>query len=273
MSTGLFINNIQNNVPFVYAKFGDGEYLCMIKYDNKEICKHLQTLPLNANCDNDNYTEKLSLSLRESLKYLVDTCKNSYIGEWPNIDVRTYIQSLITTNINFCQYGSFLFTEVNNIDDKINIFKIIKTTQKKKIYVCNELLIKVKSLLNIDHLVHVSINNWFDTQLDNVMEQIKKIIGNEDKDYIILTSCGMGAKVLIAELHKIYPKSTYIDIGSGLDIICTKRNSRGWQFKYEDLYKKFLENDFIPEDWNDPKYDYIYPEAHNKLGIHVSKDI
>jgi len=82
-----------------------------------------------------------------------------------------------------------------------------------------------------------------------------------------MTSCGMSAKVLIAELSKRFPKGLYFDIGSGLDKICTKKDSRGVYKDYNELVDLF--KDIIPEDWNDPKYDYIYNESSPKLGIHL----
>jgi hypothetical protein len=82
-----------------------------------------------------------------------------------------------------------------------------------------------------------------------------------------MTCCGMSAKVLIAELSKKYPKGIYFDIGSGLDKLCTKKDSRGVYKSYEELLDLF--KGIIPDSWNDPKYDYIYDEASTKLGIHL----
>lgn len=270
MSSKYFANCIKNNIPFLYCKFGDGEYLCMYKYKSNDTS-------LISNCDNDNYTENLSLSLCKSLNYIVNNVKNYYIGEWYQEHVKKFFLSITEKPINYNSYHSFLFDESdlqnNVIRHKLNILKEIKNSKRKKIYICNNLLIKSKILLNIDNFVFVPLNNWFDKDYDIILGQIKILLTGQNDDSIIMTSCGMGAKVLLAELYKEYPNCTYIDIGSGLDIICTKRNSRGWGYKYEELYKKFLQNDFIPDDWNDPKYDYIYPIAYNKLGIHVSKDI
>lgn len=47
-----FTNFIINKIPFIYAKFGDGEYICMNKY--KDLL-----LNYNCNCDNDSYTINL----------------------------------------------------------------------------------------------------------------------------------------------------------------------------------------------------------------------
>lgn len=270
MTSEYFRDCIKNNIPFIYCKFGDGEYLCIYKYiynDNSLI----------SNCDNDTYTKNLSDKLCESLHNIVNYSNNNYIGKWNDDKIQKLFLSITTHPINYISYHSFIFDEydieTNNIVNKINIFKEIKNSNRKKIYVCNKLLIKAKILLNINNIINIGYNNWFDKDYENIFNQIKKcIVGSEDNS-IIMFSCGMGGKVLISELYKLYPNCTYIDIGSGLDIICTKRNTRGFKYKYDDLYQKFVKNDFIPNDWSHPKYDYIYDMALNKLGIHLPKNI
>ena len=39
-----------------------------------------------------------------------------------------------------------------------------------------------------------------------------------------------------------------------------------------DIWNNFFK-DILPDNWNDPKYDYIYPKAQNKLGLHLPKNI
>ena len=51
-----------------------------------------------------------------------------------------------------------------------------------------------------------------------------------------MTSCGQSAKVLIAELHKTYPNGIYLDVGSGLDCICTKR-AKSYKSKRNQTYR------------------------------------
>ena len=56
-----------------------------------------------------------------------------------------------------------------------------------------------------------------------------------------------------------------------LDTICTKRTTREFTIDYDFCYNFF--KDILPDNWNDPKYDYIYPKAQNKLGLHLPKNI
>jgi hypothetical protein len=259
--TNYLIECIEKNIPISFSKYGDGEYLCASK--NFKIKNNN-----NCNCDNDNYTQKLSDSVRNSFIYMVKNANNAFFGMWHEEHIIKYWQNLVNKDINWISYSSLLPYD-NNIE-KLKIFKAIKNSNIKKIYVCNELLIKAKDLLNIDHMVIIPMNNWFDTQFNNVLEQIKSLIGPNDNNHIVMTSCGMSAKVLICELYKIYPNGIYLDIGSGIDTICTKRSTRGLEVDYNFALNYF--NELLPDNWNDPKYNYIYEEAQNKLGLHLPKN-
>jgi hypothetical protein len=257
---------IKNNTPVVYCKYGDGEYFCATKY--------VKNIQMTENCDNDTYTIKLSNNINKSFKYIVENSNNCLIGRWFSQETLDYWQNLTETPIKWADYHTLLFEpdDIKNderFNNKIKIFKAIKESKRLKIYICNPLLIKVQILLDIDNIVLIPLNNWFDTQFDEILNKVKEIIGNYE--FILMTSCGQSAKVLIAELHKIYPNGIYLDVGSGLDCICTKRESRGWGYKYDEVYDAFKRNNFLPNNWDDPKYDNIYEEAHNKLGTHLPK--
>ena len=79
----------------------------------------------------------------------------------------------------------------------------------------------------------------------------------------------MGSKILIMYLHKKFPNSIIIDIGSGLDYLCTKKCSRGNSYSYEKLEKYFEE--ILPSNWNDSMFNYIYELAKNNIGIHLPR--
>jgi hypothetical protein len=243
---------IKTETPIYFGKYGDGEFFCIMSYQG-------------SNCDNDKYTEKKKNGLIESFKFMVDEMPNSYIGCWHDKSHINYWKNLVCKPIKWANYHSIMLDNTNTYD-KIELYKSIKNSTMKKIYICNPLLVKAEILFNIDHMVHVPFNNWFDTLFEETLEKIKNII-KDDTKYIIMTSAGMGAKVLLYQLAKQFPNNIYLDFGSALDKICTLRTSRGWEPDY-DTTMSWL-HDIIPANWNDPKYDYIYQEARTKLGIHI----
>ena len=125
---------------------------------------------------------------------------------------------------------------------------------------------KAQPLLNIDLMIYIPLNNWFDTSFEELMQILNKVIST-DEQYIIMCSAGMGAKVVICELTKLFPNNIYLDIGSALDTICTKRVTRDINRTYEKVL--YYLQDILPSDWNDPKYEYIYDEANHKMGLHM----
>ena len=108
--------------------------------------------------------------------------------------------------------------------------------------------------------------NWFDELFEELIQVMKQVI-SEREQYIIMCSAGMSSKIIICELTKLFPNNIYLDIGSALDTICTKRVTRDSNRTYEKVV--YYLQDILPSDWNDPKYDYIYEEAKNKMGLHM----
>lgn len=255
--------HIQEKKPILFLKFGDGEYLCASKQNrNGDV----------ANCDADTYTDKLSDKIVESFKYVVENENlNTYIGKWWNNDIALYWNSILAEGhkIKWADYHTIIISksDFNDgvIQKKIALYKAIQDTDLKKYIICNPLLVKSKMLLNADEIFHVPFQNWFDTQFDNLVSLLCEKIGDNPQP-IIITSCGMSAKVLIAEMSKKYPQGIFLDFGSAMDIICTKRDSRGFLYSYETLYEAF--KPILPENWHDTSFDYIYDNARRYMGLH-----
>lgn len=254
---------IQNKRPISFSKYGDGEYFCAFNVQGVG----------NHNCDNDSYTEDKGNRLLSSFKYMVENTDNAYIGMWHNPEQIPHWCKLIDNSdlIKWTEYHTFIidhndFTMVQILEDKIRMYKSIQDSSLTKVIVCNPLLLKAQHFLKIDHMINVPLNNWFDTQFDNLLEEIKTKIGG-DTQPLVITCCGMGAKVLICELTKIYPNGIFLDFGSALDFICTRRDSRGRGYSYEELCSKM--SSILPNDWHNEKYNFIYEQARYNLGIHI----
>ena len=260
-STTYITQCIDNKIPVSFSKYGDGEYQCALTANGR-------------NCDRDTYTQKLSNGIKKSYKYMVENAQNALIGKWP-FHNDFWISLLVDGKTpNLVDYHTIIILPKDLEDDsylpKLQLLKSIKNSDLKKIIICNPLLVKSQSLLNIDYMINISFQNWFDNDFDSIISKVKDIFGTDSNtQFILITCCGMGSKVIICELYKLYPKSIFLDFGSSLDIICTKRDSRGWKVNYSVFYEKMNDFQLISDDWNDPKYEYIYQEAKHKLGLHV----
>ncbi len=254
------IDCVSNKIPISFSKYGDGEYLCAVG----------ESFINGHNCDYDNYTEKLSNSLKESFIYMTTKTENAYIGMWENDEKVDFWTSLVDSNINWAQYHTFIidFTDFDSdiFNRKLKMYKTIQESSLKKYIICNPLLLKSKILFNATSLIHVPFQNWFDEYFDTLMNLVCQEIGDNEQP-IVITCCGMSAKVLIAELHKKYPKGIFLDNGSAIDFLCTKRDSRGRLYNYDHIYNSF--SSILPKDWHDSKFENLYTEAQKKMGLHM----
>jgi hypothetical protein len=245
---------VQNNIPVSFSKYGDGEFNCIFNEKGH-------------NCDRDIYSDKLSICLKKSFIYMVEKADNAYIGLWDNLNNKHILEKMVNKEVKWALYHTIIFDKKED-ENKATLYKTIKESKLKKIIICNPLLIKSKLLLDIDEIIFIPFNSWFDTDFNCILNKVKEKI-ETDGNHIVITCCGMSAKVLICELVKSFPNGIYLDFGSALDIICTKRDSRGWNYGYE--YFNSLLKDFLPENWEDDKYNEIYNTARVKLGLHLPK--
>ena len=249
--TNMLSECIRSGIPVSFSKYGDGEYACANAFAGH-------------NCDADFYTQKKQIALIESFKYMAENAPNAYMSYWTE-EISSYWQTLTKTNIKWAKLHTFILDD-DAVESKIDLYKTIKTSPLKKIYICNPLMEKARTLLNIDWMVFIPMNNWFDTLFEELIQRLNTVI-SADEQCIIMCSAGMSSKIIICELTKLFPNNIYFDIGSALDTICTKRVTRDQRRTYENALYHMRE--LIPGDWNDPKYDYIYEEAKNKMGLHM----
>jgi hypothetical protein len=208
--------HIKRKQPFGFLKFGDGEYFAMTNTNG-------------SNCDGTQYTIELGNKLKESIKYF-SKLKNIFAGRWQSNDYMfKAIEEMVKPNsIQWTDYHTMIFkTKDEYFNTKKRYFyKAIRDTVYQKIYICNESMVKLsKDLLKIDNFVVVDPSNWFSENYDKILENTILQIKNPE-NCLILTSAGMGSKVLLMDIHKRFPKISFIDIGSALDLICSDRRSR-----------------------------------------------
>jgi hypothetical protein len=211
-----FIDSIQTNKQFVFAKYGDGEYNAAVQIQG-------------GNCDGTPYTSKLGQGVKDAFCYIAKQ-PNVYIGQWDDFNgVDKYFQSLIDTPVQWVNYNIFIFKSKSQFyQEQLEFYRAIRNSKKQKLYVCNPFMAeRASSLLNLDGIITIDPVNWFETNYDDILNQTITAV-KDPNNIMILTSAGMGAKVLISDLHKVFPNATIIDIGSALDLMCSGRRSRNF---------------------------------------------
>lgn len=251
---------IRDGTPVSFSKYGDGEYLCASgRFD----CW--------GNCDHDPYTPALQAGLLYAFTSTV--LQGGYIGKWRHVDTDAFWQSNVDNRpVNWADYHTFLFDAADigtqSGENKLALYRAIQQSPMRKIVVCNKYLAKTRMLYRADAVVEVPLNNWFTTEYTRILGEVVEKIGDVPNP-IVLTSAGMGAKVLVADLAKKYPGGIFLDIGSGMDLLCTKRDSRGRGYSYDTIYTAFSNAGLLCDEWYSPEYDWIYPEAQSRLGLHL----
>ena len=227
---------IQNNVPCIFAKYGDGEYNAANFWNG-------------GNCDGTPYTKNLGNKVRESFVYNSQQ-SNSMMGAWHDSSNKQFWEGLGNSNVNWVDFHTVLIDNnkpANHNNDRLDLFKSIKESTRKKIYVANPNMGRAQQIFLIDSHIKIDPSNWFDTQYEQTFNSIKEAI-EDDTDTLVLTSAGMGAKYLISELHKLFPRAIYIDIGSGFDKLCTGRQTRTYNPSIQELCNYL--RPILPAGWN-----------------------
>ena len=203
---------LRDKTPFVFAKFGDGEYFAA-------------TGCAGGNCDGTPYTQILGQEVRRAIEVL----KTAYIGKWVDSpQVAPYFQSICSAPIRWENYNIFIFRTYHEYYTRcLPIYRAIRMSPQQKIYICNEYMVDgTREFLNMDAHVVVHSRNWFEHDYAKTLECLKTRITTDSP--IILLSAGMGAKPLIADIVKAYPTATVLDIGSALDLVCSSRRTRDY---------------------------------------------
>ncbi len=241
------IKKIQENKQILFIKFGDGEVECMKVSDNiKE--------KYGANCDNDIYFPELSLELKEAFLYFVnDNHENRvYIGKWHYKHEIDYLSAYSYTHQNNNKIIPFVDYHLIMNDKKglsnCDMYQFVKSIKEDnnslKIVISNNDNILLKKIFSSQFFVETPKSSLY-LKINEISNQIIEIINNNQNDnkrVILLTSCGLSAKVLIYRLYKKYGKLiSAFDLGSSFDLLCKKRVTRTYQneYSYETIYNYY----------------------------------
>ncbi len=218
---------------FTFVKYGDGEIICMIGGTGK-------------NCDDHPYSKKLGKLLEQSFVKLLRYYDDVYLAEWVDNLVKTRESYVNTNNLDpkFADYECFLTLDENMSDDKlVNFYKLLKNSNRKKIFVGPKKLRDVEHMLNLDKFIEVPLIDAF-SKYDEVLNELLNFGVDDDNIYILC--CSMMSCLICSDLKEINNKITLLDIGSGFDPIFGEK-TRPKQPTAEKCFKYYRE--ILPQNY------------------------
>lgn len=197
MDFDLMIHNLKNNIPFKYARYGDGEWNCILGKPG-------------ANCDGHQYFPDLG----ERLKSILESQPDYYLGlqniaidqnignsEFKRlVEKNTWCDNEILHRASINDYISLFFEAINNS----NCLLIVRNKGLSEF--------GQSFPLGCEYIEIPSINCWLD------YERVSKILLGLKRYRIILLSASMMSEVLIDDLKNT--DHTIIDCGSVFDPYC-----------------------------------------------------
>lgn len=252
LTTPYITQLIQANQPVLFTKFGDGEYQCMDYYPGE-------------NCDGDRYSKELGDALR---KAFIDLCEMSaqassrtiLLGKWHtpkevqfmcNLYYRWQIEAARSpatlTQIPFVNYHLIYSDE--QFDTNNHLYKFVQAVQdtsRPKVLVSNASLKRIAGLFHTNTWVEIPPACWF-SQYDTILAQVTQLL-TQSPDTMLLIAGGLASKVLIAQLAPLFPKASFLDIGSGFDLLGKGYPSRSQKTTYPRMIAYY--KNLLPPDWD-----------------------
>lgn len=191
---------LKENIPFKFARYGDGEINCMDRN-------------LGKNCDDHNYYPDLGKALRETVAtepdYIVGIQPLS-VSHLPN-SVHNY----------FCRFKNLVNADVlHNASIDGNLHKFIDAMRGKYILVVGPPHLAGFFGTGV-HLVIPKVNCWLNYQ--DIKQQITFYIEGVN-NAIVLLCASMMSEVLISDFADQH--HTFIDCGSVFDPYCNVKSRR-----------------------------------------------
>ena len=181
------IDKINNNIPFKFSRWGDGEWNCMMGVKGK-------------NRDGNEYFRELGRELRAIFDSRPDYYIGLQYGTLYNDNIRQYIfQKLFELNIDFVNGDIF-----HQASEFGQLHRFIKALEDKQVFIIGATYFKK---LPYRHIRIPYKNSYFYNDI-----LFRKL--NLLKDEIYLVAAAMNSNVII---HRMPKHVTAIDIGSVLD--------------------------------------------------------
>jgi hypothetical protein len=190
---------LENNMPFKFARYGDGEFNCMFGKAGR-------------NCDGHEYTPELARRLYQALK-------NAYyiIGVQP-LALTLYqekIRHLIDHKLDVVVNADVLHNA--SIDKQLPRF--IKALDHRYVIIVGPA--HLSQYFNAVHIIIPEVNCW--TMYEDIKKQLAFHL-DESKEAVVLFAASMMSEVLIDDFK--LTNHTLIDVGSVFDPYCGVKSRR-----------------------------------------------
>lgn len=203
---GWYVEQLKNNHPFSFVRYGNGEWDCILKKYHK------------TRSGSQTFTPNLQAALIRSLTHPVSI---NYYRAMQSVSFlqRVGLWSEIT---QFLQYNKNKWYDaeiLHKASRKGKLFPFIDEIQKKKLVIVGPQWLK-KLPFDFKFIPVVSKNCWstYNCLFDSLKHEIESVI---------LFSAGPTTKVLISTLFPIVGKTSYlIDCGSMWDPFCGVKSRR-----------------------------------------------
>lgn len=231
----LYKEMINKNKNFSHVKIGDGEIICMKKI-------YMQ------NCDGHILSPELGDRIKESILDL-SKLDNIYFPDWfysnppsnnNDIQLKYFFEEFIkenTLNINFIKPFELIMMGWGNMefDYLLNFYKVIKESNRNKIYIGPNRLNVIKPILNVNTYIEIPLLNSYNN-FENIISEVKNLLLDNT---IIMLSVGPMSPVLTNELLKLNKNLTVLDIGSGFDTLAVDQ-TRGEHQATKEQIKNYI---------------------------------
>ena len=219
-----YVDKLNNNVPFSFSRFGDGEWNAILGKPGH-------------NCDGHEYFPEMGKQLRNAVINNL-----SYIYSIQNMAIRNEGRKislfLKKNNVNLEWHNSDVF-HYANIDGRF--FPMIETLRQKKLVIIGPPHLRdLKNCFNYDSFIEIPPQNCY-LKLNDIKDEIITY-GRNKKKVVYSFSASMPANILIHELFPIFGNDNWlIDFGSVWDVyVGVKSRGHYNSEKWQDILKKNL---------------------------------
>jgi hypothetical protein len=205
------------------ARFGDGEIFCCMS-------EH-RLVHFEGNADGHPYSASLAASLVDALESFVRH-DGVWLGNWHYWPFGAWLHGMVDSFGGKSDW--FPHNAMCHVDGKAlvpirDFYRAIRDSSRRKVLLARGQLRPLRKFFgNCRYIEAPSRNGWADYPA--VLERMVDTVTDGD---LVLLAFGMPAKPLMAELLRIRPVATYLDVGSGMDPMVRGRRTRRHQPSWE----------------------------------------